>query len=1304
MPTLLFLAANPIDSEGIRLDEECREIEGCISSVPANTIRVVSKWAVRAQDLQKALLEVNPALVHFSGHGDQDGQILLENAVGYAEPVTAEALADLFRTFSSSIRCVVLNACDSAEQARQLVQCIDCAIGMDGSVSVGAGKAFATSFYQALAYGKDVSTAFELGRNQIRLENLDEEDIPKLYCRDGVDQVFPTKTSVPAAQPPSVVQALIRAQLSLTTLGIPEGLASAAVAYADEPPPVAEKCSTRTITTKRIQAELAGRHWYAVYGGIGTGKTHLGVLLARQYASKCVWIRLRDRTPTQALAIIEGTFTLIKPRQAAQSRAAWYEECCTAFGENTVLVIDDLPRTSGREEIDDALIFLARAVRREKMTLITMSPSPLPPATKAAIGNEILEELIPPFNEAEVLDLLAAHGAPATFLTEAWAGTVSAICRQHALLLTEAARYFETRGWVISGHTFQEIFSGKYAINLDVPTQDDLLRTIPDPDTRELLYRLRLVGGPFSGNDVRALASIPKPLDHPAERLTSLLGFWVQHDGNDRYLVSPLASRLNDSNLNTETERQVHQHLAARLVRERPVTALDAVQAITHYVAAGLHEDAGMLLLSSLVAYLKAKKPKDDFLLSEMWSHTSLPNEMPVALRVGIRTTQISVYQEKQKDPTFLLTDLERLVASEELPPQLKGYDLLLGGIAGFALWSRRPAEAIRYAVSSLQSLRGAPKKVLGIPSKWMLTNYSHMLWSALSQVKTDTELRASLQHLGDLQPVELSRWLDSRFADPAAEIFCNEIWLSEHRKPEADRDWDSPLRILNFVGQWAEAHGATLLYAWAQRGIIVILAEYLRRFDEAIALGEQVIRACASDARAVFCIADILGRQHYYVDRSREALTWLNRALESRAAVTHQRKAYVTALAGINAAKLRDDSAVPLLLDASEVAIGHPKELPALLAASIHAELGYEQWRRGERVLAFGCLSRAGELLLNMREASDDWKIAITLFGNVAGYYTYIAHGNSADSWPYAKPFPGCVFNRSSSVLDLFDPAKLYAIAAQLTLLAEGLELHNEALRWAGRASLADFDLGMHSLMVPYRVAAHVVGGRFTEAIRESWSAYAAGAPSSTSDERQVRFNRHTGKVTAVIICLSVAKLAVSLGSAEVVQVVNQLEEQLRQLAPLDLDPFWKAVDDALHQMAAGNCNWRSLYETGRECEEREETQLGIVYRAAAMINAAPREAFNLTLCSFLKQLIPWLGDTPYQTVVVPFLRDYWQWAFARYCFNFSAPARTAEELADAFSVPGDRGLRSALRVIARNLRIAVTEKQKEYLSALES
>ncbi len=1299
MATLLFLAANPIDSENVRIDEECREIEARLSSVPGNRIRIQSKWAVRPQDLQRALLEFSPTLVHLTGHGDESGQIVLENVTGYSEPVTADALADLFRTFSSSVRCVVLNACDSAEQARQLVRFVDCAVGMQGDVSAGAGMAFVTSFYQALAYGKDVSTAFDLGCNQIQLEGRDEESTPQLYLREGIEQVYPAQTTSQTPQVAPSIEELLSAQVSLarTALGPAEDVILGPIAYDEEPPPIVEKCSARTATVSRVQNELAGRSWYAMYGGIGSGKTHLGVLLARQHAGRCVWLRLRDRTPAQALSVIDGTLARITQRQARRTRAAWYEECCATVGHDAVFVLDDLPRTSGREELDDALTLLARAARKAGITLITISPVPLPSPTRAAVGREVLEESTPAFSDAEVLELLAAHGAPAAFLTEAWAVTVSAICRQHPLLLTEAALFLEARGWVVSAQTFQEVLSGAFAINLDAPTQADLVRTIPDPDTRQLLYRLRIAGGPFSGSDVRELASLPKPVDHPAERLMSLLGLWIQRDGQDRYLISPLVSRLSGLNLSRQTEKASHEYLASRLVRGRRMTALTALQAIHHYVAADCYVDAGMLLLTSLLSYLKAKEPKDDFMLSDLWTTTRLPTGMPLALRVGIRSIQISIYVEKRKDPTFLLADLEQLLASEELPPELQGYDVLLGGIAGVALWSTRPADAIRYGVRSLRSLRAAPAEVLGMRPAELQADYYDLLWSSLSQVKPDAQLRDCLDHLAELQAGELSRWAESKLADGAAAVVCNTIWLAEHGKSEADRDWDRALRALEMVGDWARDRGVTVLYAWAQRGRVIVLAEYLKRFDEAIALGEHAIAASASSAEAAFCLADIVGRQYHYVSRWSEALAWLTRCVKSDAEVSPAQRVYVTALAGISAAHLGDDSAVVHLTQAADLALAHANEVATVLAATIQAELGFERWRRGERVLAFGSLSKAAELLLDSTKADDSWKITITVFGNFAGFYAYVALGNAEESWPHAKPAPGSIFDRNPPVLDLFDPAKLYAIAAQLTLLAESLGLHKEALSWSGRASLAGYDLGMHSTMVPFRVAAHVVEGRFADALAESWSAYTAGTNSPGADQRAIRLSQRVGKVTATIICLSLATVRVTQGRDAADQVRSLLEEQLP--AASGLDPFWTAVVDAMRQIANGEGNWRVLYKAANEWEERGETQLGLLYRLAAMMVAAPQDAFHLTMCTFPKPLLFWLGDTPYQMVAVPFLRAYWPWALERSSFHFSVPGSTARALGDALALPGEAGLKRALQIVAGSLGTRLSARYREYL-----
>jgi tetratricopeptide (TPR) repeat protein len=1105
-----------------------------------------------------------------------------------------------------------------------------------------------------------------------------------------------------ALRPFSLIEAFARAHLGTTTaaLGISEKLVLGPTTCEDEPPPVAEKCSMRTATVRRVQDRLAGHPWYAMYGGIGTGKTHLCVLLARQHTGRCIWLRLRDRAPTQALTIIDGTLGQIKPRQPGQTKVVWYQECCTALGEDAVLVLDDLPKTSGREEIDDTLVFLARAARAAKITLITASPLPLPPPTRAAVLDEVVEDQIPAFTEEEVLELLAAYGAPAPFLTEAWAGTVSAICRQHPLLLVEAARFLEARGWTIRAGTFQEVISGKYAINLDAPTQEDLVRTIPDPDTRELLYRLRIVVGSFRGEDVREVASLPNALDHPAERLMSLLGLWIQRDGHDRYVVSPLVSRLDASNLSKETERQVHGYLASRLVRERPMTALAATQAVFHYAAGELYENAGTLMLSGLLAYINATEPKDDFLLSELWSHNSLPTQMPVALRFSIRAGQIMIYLQKGKDASALIADAERLVASQSLPPELEGFKVLLGGMGGLALWSRRPADAVRLLTSSLCSLRRAPAQVIGVRSARIRRMYFEMLWSALSQVKTEPDLRASLDRLGDLKGEELLQWTEGKLADDGAETLCNGIWHSEHRKPESDRDWDKVLRMLAAIGDWALERSVMSLYAWSKWGTVVVMAEYLKCVDKAVSLGEQATAACANYPKGVFWLADIVGRQYYYAGRWKEALESLGRCVESPAKIRPEKRAYAIALAGINAAKLGSTSAKGLLTKAATISQDNAKDVPAALAASIQIELAFEQWRDGERAAAYESLSHSADLLLSVTEPSDDWKVAIVLLGNFAGFFAWLARDQSEDSWPYAKPAPGLVFDKNSSIVDLFDPAKLNAIPAQLTLLAECLGLHDEALRWAGRAGLADFHPGMHRLMSPYRIASYVSQGRFDEALEECWSAYAAGRSSSAADERDVQFSLHIAKFTAVTICFGVAALRVKDGIVEAERLSTHIQGQVRNLAAGEFDSFWAAVVEAMRHIAKGDCSWRTLYETGLDWENRQEMQLGIMYRLAAVINAPPREAFHLAMSSFRKQLIPWFGDTPYQTVVVPFLRTYWHWAFQQYSFHFSTPSRTARELEDALSAPGEPGLRKALEVIARSLGIAVTEKHRQYFS----
>lgn len=181
MITILFLASNPIDTSSLRLDEEIRAIDQWIQrSKNGNLFEIKQAWAVRVADLQEALLRYKPDIVHFSGHGSNTNEIIFMDDSGTKQPVSNASFTNLLFTLRDKIRCVVLNACYSEQQANEIAQNIDCVIGMKKTITDQSSIKFAAAFYQALAYGMNVKVAFDLGCNQIDLEGLGEQDVPKL--------------------------------------------------------------------------------------------------------------------------------------------------------------------------------------------------------------------------------------------------------------------------------------------------------------------------------------------------------------------------------------------------------------------------------------------------------------------------------------------------------------------------------------------------------------------------------------------------------------------------------------------------------------------------------------------------------------------------------------------------------------------------------------------------------------------------------------------------------------------------------------------------------------------------------------------------------------------------------------------------------------------------------------------------------------------------------------------------------------------------------------------------------------------
>ncbi|AKG24252.1 CHAT domain-containing protein [Calothrix sp. 336/3] len=189
--TTLILTANPKGTSQLRLDQEVRDIEeGLHRAKNRDQFAIKSLFAVRPRDIQRAMLDINPAIVHFSGHGTGDEGLVFEDETGSTKLVDGEALGGLFELFAEQVQCVVLNGCYSEVQAEAIAQHVNYVIGMKKAIGDKAAIEFAVGFYDALGAGKPVEFAYKLGCAAIRLAGISEQLTPVLKKKSNIEKTI----------------------------------------------------------------------------------------------------------------------------------------------------------------------------------------------------------------------------------------------------------------------------------------------------------------------------------------------------------------------------------------------------------------------------------------------------------------------------------------------------------------------------------------------------------------------------------------------------------------------------------------------------------------------------------------------------------------------------------------------------------------------------------------------------------------------------------------------------------------------------------------------------------------------------------------------------------------------------------------------------------------------------------------------------------------------------------------------------------------------------------------------------------
>ena len=202
--TVLFMAANPLDQTQLRLDEEARAIAETIRKAEhRDAVRLVSCWAARPLDVLQALNEHQPRIVHFSGHGSEQDEIVFQDNHGAAKLVSKEAITQTMAAASGEIQLVFFNTCYSRNQAEAVVQHVSAAIGMKSSIGDDAARVFAAAFYSAIGFGLSVGCAFAQAKAALMLEGIPEQDSPELFVSAGLQPEELILVKPPSASGPS---------------------------------------------------------------------------------------------------------------------------------------------------------------------------------------------------------------------------------------------------------------------------------------------------------------------------------------------------------------------------------------------------------------------------------------------------------------------------------------------------------------------------------------------------------------------------------------------------------------------------------------------------------------------------------------------------------------------------------------------------------------------------------------------------------------------------------------------------------------------------------------------------------------------------------------------------------------------------------------------------------------------------------------------------------------------------------------------------------------------------------------------
>ena len=181
---ILFVEANPPDSLHIRTTPELRDLQAALKAARFGAdFEVIPLLGARGGDLQPALSEHQPHILHFAVHGDGDGLLLNRPGDAESEVLRAEDLLAIVRTHQDAttqrLHLVLMPNCYTAHLAEMLAAVVDAAVGMEDDIDdLLVQQVITPMLYRRLADGATLANA--LAAVDLELRRQDQADAAEM--------------------------------------------------------------------------------------------------------------------------------------------------------------------------------------------------------------------------------------------------------------------------------------------------------------------------------------------------------------------------------------------------------------------------------------------------------------------------------------------------------------------------------------------------------------------------------------------------------------------------------------------------------------------------------------------------------------------------------------------------------------------------------------------------------------------------------------------------------------------------------------------------------------------------------------------------------------------------------------------------------------------------------------------------------------------------------------------------------------------------------------------------------------------